>query len=1143
MENYDGKGFLKPCSLNLNLSMKLSALLLLVSIFSVEANVYSQKNEVTLDLERVETRKVLETIESLTDLKFFYNNKKIDAERLVSVKVIDRPVSEALDIVFEGTAVYYILRKRQVILKLGDTEKLSSKNSGDRSSIIEEETVQQSVSGTVTDANDSPLPGANILEKGTTNGVQSDFDGNFSLNVGDDAVLVISYIGFKTIEIPVSGQSNISVSMEEDAAGLDEVVVVGYGQVKKADLTGSVGSVDAADLQEVKVSNVQQALLGKIAGVQIKPNDGTPGAPPQIIVRGVGSLSAGSDPLYVVDGFPVPDLQTLNPDDIQSIDILKDASATAIYGSRGSNGVVLITTKRGQEGKARINLDISSGLQEVSQIPHYMNAFEQATYAYWGSYFRTLDLGGDVSAPPETWQYRVPQTALDILDGKPGTADVDWIEEVLRTAPVSNYQLSASGGSEDIKYALSGEYLDQEGIIIGSSFSRYSLRANLDAQLTEKLALKVNLNPSYTERVGENPEGTGYGTSILGNATSINPYTPVYDENGDYFVINGLPETGNFPNPVALANEVTDETSRTNFFGNIDLSYSITDDLIFNVMAGANLSSSRNLRFVPDIPSFIVATPFGSDITEQVTNWISEFTLNYDKNFGEHHVTGLAGFTTQKNKFESNFLESDNFPNNLIPYLNSAGGILTGGGAGISEWSLISYLGRINYDYANKYYLTASIRTDGSSRFGTENRYGVFPSAALAWRISEENFLEDVDAIDNLKLRVSYGETGNNNIGNYASLATIDNVNYPLGNIPIGGFILNRIGNPNLTWEKQGSFNVGLDLNLFKGRVNFTLDGFRTINKSLLLNVNIPAITGFTSSLQNIGKIENKGWELGVNTVNFRGDFRWTTDFNISSYQNEVLKLGPEGDPIIGNRHITKIGEPLGAFYGLVQDGIFETQAEYDQGPIYNPGGANSTRVGDVKFKDFSGPDGVPDGAIDSYDRVIIGSPYPDFYYGMTNRFNYSNLSLSISLQGVQGNKVGSLARDVGGRNELRVNQLALYNNFWRSEEEPGDGNAQRPNDEPTGGIREFSTQKLDVGSYLRINNISLGYELPTKIVEKLKMSSIRLYINASNPFTFTKFEGFNPDVSRTNDPLMPGEDNNNYPLAKTWTLGLNLGF
>ncbi|WP_175455381.1 TonB-dependent receptor [Pricia antarctica] len=1123
--------------------MKLTAILLLVSIFSVEASVYSQKNKVTLDLERVQTRRVLETIESLTDLKFFYNNKNIDSDRLVSVKVIERPVSEVLDILFKGTSVYYILRKKQVVLNLRNIEKPASKDSGDPLLITDQEVVQQSVSGTVTDENDAPLPGANILEKGTTNGVQSDFDGNFSLTVGDDAVLVISYIGFKTVEIQVDGQSNISVSMEEDAAGLDEIVVVGYGRVKKADLTGSVGSVDAADLQEVKVSNVQQALLGKVAGVQIKPNDGTPGAPPQIIIRGVGSLSAGSDPLYVVDGFPVPDLQTLNPDDIQSMDILKDASATAIYGSRGSNGVVLITTKRGQEGKARINLDISSGLQEVSQIPHYMNAFEQATYAYWGSYFRTLDLGGDVSGPPEGWQYRVPQTALDILDGKPGTADVNWIEEVLRTAPVSSYQLSASGGSEDIKYAVSGEYLDQEGIIIGSSFSRYSLRANLDAQLTEKLALKVNLNPSYTERLGENPEGTGYGTSILGNATSINPYSPVYDENGDYFVINGLPEVGNFPNPVALANEVTDKTSRTNFFGNIDLSYSITDDLIFNVMAGANLSSSRNLRFVPDIPSLIRATPFGSDTTEQVVNWISEFTLNYDKNFGEHHITGLAGFTTQKNKFESNFLESDKFPNNLIPYLNSAGGILTNGGAGISEWSLISYLGRVNYDFANKYYMTASIRTDGSSRFGSENRYGVFPSAAVAWRISEENFLQDFDAIDNLKLRLSYGETGNNNIGNYASLATIDNVNYPLANSPVGGFVLNRIGNPNLTWEKQGSFNIGLDVSAFNSRVNFTLDGFRTINKSLLLNVNIPAITGFTSSLQNIGKIENKGWELGINTVNFRGDFRWTTDFNISSYQNEVLKLGPEGDPIIGNRHITTIGEPLGAFYGLVQDGIFETQTEYDQGPIYNPGGSNRTRVGDVKFRDFSGPDGVPDGAIDSYDRVILGSPYPDFYYGMTNRFNYNSLSLSISLQGVQGNKVGSLARDVGGRNELRVNQLALYNDFWRSEEEPGDGNAQRPNDEPTGGIREFSTQKLDNGSYLRINNISLGYELPTSVVERLKMRSIRLYVNASNPFTFTKFEGFNPDVSRGTDPLAPGEDNNNYPLAKTWTLGLNLGF
>ena len=999
------------------------------------------------------------------------------------------------------------------------------------------------------------MPGVNVLVKGTTIGAITDVNGKYSMPsaINQNTVLVFSFIGYVTQEVPVAGKTVVNVTLASDITGLEEVVVIGYGTMKRADLTGSVGSVNAASIQDVKVTNVADALLGKVAGVQIKPKDGAPGEPPQIMIRGVGSITAGTNPLYVVDGFPVSDLQTLNPDNIESIDILKDASATAIYGSRGSNGVIIINTKRGQAGKTSIGLDFSYGLQKVSQVPHYMNSYEQAKYAYWACYFRNVDDGNPLDVPPATWKFACPQIVLDILDGKSqptNTAkygntipDVDWFDEVMRTAPVARYQLSASGGNEIIKFALNGEFLDQQGIIIGSEFKRYSLQANLDGQLTKRLVIRMNLNPSYTEDYGEDPQGTGYGTTILGNAASINPYTPVYNPDGTFFSINGLPETGNFPNPVALAKQVIDKSSRGRFMGSIKAEYSILDELKLNIMAGGSFTGTRGLRFVPQAAYFLNATPSGTDNSGMGINWITEYTLSYNKSFGDHQVIGLAGFTAEKNKYESNTLSSVSYPNNLVPYLSAAGGIFSGGNSQLSESSLVSYLARLNYIFKSRYYLTASIRTDGSSRFGSENKYGVFPSVALAWRISEESFLENVNFLDNLKLRVSYGQTGNNNIGDYAALATTGNVNYPWGDKAIGGFVSGRIPNPTLTWEKQRSLNVGLDASIFDGRINFSADNFKTTNEDLLLNVNIPTITGFSTALQNIGKVQNTGWEFVVNTVNLKGKFEWTTDFNISFYKNKVIALGPEGDPIISTRHITKIGEPIGMFYGLVMDGIFETQEEFAQGPIYNPGAKNRTRLGDAKFKDFSGPNGVPDGVINSYDRIIIGSPYPDFYYGMTNRFSYRNLVLNVSFQGVQGNKIISLARTVGLRSEFRVKQLALANDFWISEEEPGDGNTPRPNDEPTGGIRETSTRHLEDGSYLRINNISLSYSLPRSLSQKLRLSDVRVYLNATNPFIFTDTEGFNPDVNSSSNSLTPGQDNNNYPLPKSLSLGLNLVF
>lgn len=1097
--------------------------------------------KVSLNIKEKTLLQFFKQVESKTDFRFTYNNDLVDLKQKVTVVGNNRTLYKILESVSIQTKLNFVQVNENIHVKSE-----GSLNSQNAVEIAEVQDV--AVNGTVTDAKGEPLPGVTVSVSGTTIGTATDLDGKYTLSVPEGSTLVFSFIGFETQSIAVGDRRVIDVTLSEDMASLDEVVVVGYGTVERKDITGSIGSIGAKDLQEVNVTNVETALLGKVAGVQVKPRTGAPGEPAQITIRGIGSITAGSTPLYIVDGFPVADLQALNPNNIESMDVLKDASATAIYGSRGSNGVVIISTKRGQAGKTQITLDVSRGVQKVTQTPDYMNAMEQAQYSYWAAYFRNIDDGNDTSGPPETWNFGVPQTVLDVIDGR-NTTDVNWIDEVLRVAPVSRYHLSTSGGNEDVKFALSGEYVDQEGIVINTDFKRFSLQANIDGQLTKRLAVKMSLNPFYTVSTGPDPRGAVYGTSILGNAATISGFVPVYDENGDYFPIIGLAEAGNFPNPVALANEIIDTSKRGGVMGNINTQYTILDELTFNVLLGGRYTATRDMRFEPHLPSLINSNPFGSDNSSMTYNWVIENTLNYTKSFGNHNIAGLVGFTTQKERGESNFLSSVRFPNNLLPTL-SAASLITDGSSDIYEWSLISYLGRLNYNFDSKYYLTASIRTDGSSRFGVNNKYGIFPSAALAWRISEENFLNDVSFINDMKLRASYGQTGNNNIGNYESLATINNINYPWGNSPVGGFVQSSLSNPNLTWEKQQSFNGGLDISVLNGRLNLSVDHFRSKNTDLLLYVNVPTITGFGTALQNIGAVENTGWEFVVSTVNTTGKFAWSTDFNISFNKNKVVNLGSQGDPIIstvnlneGIGHITMIGQPIGMFYGLVYDGIFETSEELAEGPLYNPGARNGTRLGDAKFVDYSGPEGVPDGLINSYDRVVIGSPYPDFYYGMTNRFSYQNFILSFSFHGVNGNKIGSEARRLGLRSEFRVQQLALANNFWISEEQQGDSNTPRPNDEPTGGIREFSTRHLDDGSYLRINNISLSYALPADIIQKLKLNSLRVYVNATNPFIFTNYIGYNPDVNNSDNALTPGVDSNNYPLPKTLSLGLTLGF
>jgi TonB-linked SusC/RagA family outer membrane protein len=1110
-----------------------------------------EKVKISLDLQEKSLAQFFKLVESKTDFKFTYTDNLVDLRQPITVVENNISLYDVLVTVSMQTHLRFVQVNENIHVKV---QKANSENKA-------VEVVQKAdinVTGVVKDANGQPLPGVTVLVKGTTIGTVTEIDGSYTLTVPEGAVLVFSFVGYIVKEINVGNQSVIDVTLKEDETSLDEVVVVGYGTVNRKDLTGSISSVGSKEIKDLAATRVDQALMGKVAGVQVLPVSGEPGAPPQIRIRGIGSISAGGGPLYVVDGFPMESIQTINPNDIESIDVLKDASATAIYGSRGSNGVIIINTKRGKSGQPSITYDAYYGFQKISKTPVMQTGLEQAQHYFDGIRNKNIDEGNDVSIPVSQWKVPVPITLLQVLEGRPTTEPgatlnfSEHLDAVLRTAPQQQHQVTATGGNENVKYVVSGEYLNQDGIIINSNFKRYSARANIDAQLSKKLSVQLSFNPSYTDKNnvgGPNPDDIGAdgsrGSDVIYNALVIPQYYSLFNEDGSYFAFgDGLDAVVSTQNPLALANEVIRKQRGIGFLGNMNLQYSIMDNLKFNVMLGTNLMSVKGMRFKPNLPAFNNAPAVGSDNASMLLNWLSEYTLNYKKSFGSHNFTGLIGFTSQMETFESNFLTSNRYPNNLVPTLSAVSGLLTNGSSDISEWSMISYLSRVNYSYKDKYYLTGSVRTDGSSRFGSENKWGVFPSAAFAWRVSDEFFLKDVRILNELKFRASYGETGNNNIGNYDHFATINYERYAFGGAAVGGYAPGRLANPFLTWETQRSFNIGLDVSFFDNRLAVTLDHFRSNNYNLLLNVNVPDATGFSNSLQNIGEVKNQGLEFVLRTVNSDGRFKWSTDFNISTYQNEVVKLGPEGDPIISGGNITMIGQPVGMFFGWLSDGIFMNQAELDRGPIFNPGARDRSRVGDVRFVDVSGPEGVPDGIINSFDKTIMGSPYPDFFYGMTNNFSFKNFSLSVSLQGSKGNEILALSRNQVANLRSRFRQLATLNNYWVSEQEPGNGISPRPNDTPTGNFRgTYSQLFLDTGSYLRINNISLSYSLPEILVSKLKLSSLRVYAISNNPFIFTNHLWFNPDVSRSRSALNPGNENYEYPLPKSILIGLNIGF
>jgi TonB-linked SusC/RagA family outer membrane protein len=1040
---------------------------------------------------------------------------------------------------------------------------------------------QTLITGTVTDAaNGDKLAGTTVQVKGTSVGATTDAAGKYQLNLpAGGTVLVFSFIGYQPAEITVGNRSVVDAKLTATDNALSEVVVVGYGVQNRRDITTSIGSVRSKDLANQPVPSFDQALAAKIAGVQVTQTSGAPGAALSVRVRGTGSISAGNDPLYVVDGIPLsrdtkfatgstntqfPDnpinvLSTLNTDDIESIEVLKDASAAAIYGSRGSNGVVLLTTKRGKEGKTVVNYDTYVGVQQVSKKIDLLNAYEYAQLSYEAKNNAYIDRNptGKITDSNEIRNRGVgaPSTLIQpeivpYLSGQPGAStpdltNTDWQDAIFRSAPIQNHTLSISGGKDNFKFYVSGNYLNQRGVVISSGYKRYSARANVEIK-TGRLTVGANLNPTYGYHDLVKAEGPYLGEGVVGLALQLAPIWPVTNADGSYNFGGNAWGYGatSILNPVAIANQVSDKLSQIRILGNTYAQYEIIDGLSYRLNLGTDVNSFQRDYYRPSTLEIRdrkgPSTPTGFSRAQNFVNWLVENTLNYNRSFGAHNVSALAGFTSQKDRRIANELTATNFPNDLVYTLNA--GQVSSGSSDIQEWSLLSYLGRVQYDYNGKYLLSGAIRADGSSRFGRDNRWGYFPSVSAGWNISQESFLKSATWMSDLKLRASYGLTGNFQIPNYGSVSLLNYQNYVLGaETIVSGLAPGNSANDRLRWEKTAMLDVGFDVSFWRNRLNLTVDYYDANTSDLLLNVPVPRASGFSTELQNIGKVNNKGIEFTVGTRQTFGKLTWDGSLNFASNRNRVKALGPAGDPIItaggvaGAQFITQIGRPIGEYYTMINDGVFKNQAEIDAYPH-----VSTTRPGDFKFRDTDG-----NKTIDfNRDRAITGSYFPKFTFGFNSNLAYRGFDLGIAVQGVQGHKIMNLIRRYIYNMEGNGNLFRGALDRWQSPENPGNGIVNRANRLASGSNGEISTWHIEDGSYIRIRTLTLGYTIPSTLMQRWRMNRARIYVTGQNLFTFTKYLGYNPEVnSRPDSALSSGEDYGTYPLPRTMSVGLNLSF
>jgi len=1027
------------------------------------------------------------------------------------------------------------------------------------------------VSGQVKNTDGTTLPGVNVVIKGTNKGITTDINGNYSIDVeSPNAVLVFSFIGFQSTEINVNSQTTINVTLEEDVKSLDEVIVVGYGTQKKKDLTGSISRVTGDDLITPSTSTFDQMLQGKVAGVQITQTTGAPGGNVNILVRGVSSITGGNQPLYVIDGFPVNigegssnllsfggsnysaanmagstadrinPLTSINPSDIESIEILKDASATAIYGSRGANGVVIITTKRGRMGKSQLNIDVSYGIQEVAHKLDMMDSQQYAEYVAEGRDNAWIYAGGNASDPNSVrpQSYKVPD---EFRTPSSISTNTDWQDVIFRVAPVQNYQLSTLGGNEKLKYLVSGGYFHQEGIVLSSDYKRFNIRTNLDAQVLKNVKVGSTISGSYGYGLFPNTEGHYGQGGVIMMALAASPTIPIYDADGNPYssaddVSYGL---GWLVNPLTVLNtdNYSDERTKANAMVNNYLEYKILDGLTFKTTFGVNYNAGTiklwRSSAIPYYTTLNYPSSAGVTKTDNI-EWLNENTLNYKRVFKEKHsFDALVGFSSQKSTYNRLSAGATDFPTDYVTYISA--GTVNSGTHIKAEWAMLSLISRINYSYAGKYLLTATVRRDGSSRFGSNNRWGTFPSFSAGYNISEESFMKSVKSISNLKFRFSYGISGNNQIGNYATIGLLSSSDYVDGDSKISGLRPSSLSNDDLTWEKSKQTGFGMDLGLFEERLSLIADIYKNKKTDLLLAVELPAASGYSSSTQNIGDIENKGLELALEAVPVKGkNFNWTSNLTFSTNSNKVLKLATEGARISNNSYqVTEVGSPISSFFMLNAIGVFQSEEEVASSALQHA----NVQPGDLKFEDVN-----EDGKITSADQKIVGNPWPDYTWGFNNKFSYRNFSLGIAINGSHG-------ADTYLMNNAMMNSAAVQNQLasihrWRSASDPGDGRTPRAIRSNYAYSLSTSSYYLHDASYIRIKNINLSYTFPRELLNRIFMSGLTLYADIANVYTFTDYPAYDPDASSSgNNITSSGLDYGTFPLARTYTLGIKLSF
>jgi len=1029
------------------------------------------------------------------------------------------------------------------------------------------------VSGLVRDETNQPMPGATIYEKGTKNTVVSGTNGRYQIKVKSDATLVFTFLGTKSVEIKVNKRTTIDAKLQDDANNLNEVVVVGYGQeVKRGDLTGSISSISGTELAKVPVQNVAQALQGRIAGMQVTMGSGDPGEVPSIKIRGGTSITQSNEPLYVVDGVPQTEgLAFLDPTDVESIDVLKDASATAIYGARGANGVVLVTTKKIKNGKTTINYDGYFGAKSISRFLPVLNTYDYVKYVYENA----LPNAGRQATFLNTYG---PFDSLQVKYGdRPG---IDWQDRVMGETAISQYhKIGINGGTGEMRYNVFYSKNKNEGIVLNSGADKDIAKLSVTNNIGKKAVVTGIVNYSNQFIYGTGGTQTG-GNARLSFLQTLLQYRPITSKNGNDLdllndAVDALDNQGSpaFQSPVLALNTRKVEQSIKSLNASVTVKYNFVKNLSYNGLVSFTNQTNKIKTFIDanNIQAIRTGGAFGG-ISDALTKRLNyNNVITYANVFAKDHKMDVSVGQEYIYNYGENFAATTNG----VPVFNNgfdnlgAGTIATFPSSYTEDDKLFSLFAKANYSYKGKYFLSGSIRRDGSSKFGKENVFGYFPSAALSWKISEEAFIKNVKEISDLKLRLSYGSSGNNRIANYAALATFVTGNYPLMNQVYSSAYRTNLENPFLKWETVVQRNAGLDIGLFKQRIMLTAELYDNRSKDLLYNTRIPASSGFSNQLQNVGETSSKGVELTLSTINIKNsNFLWNTNFNIAFNRTKVLKLSSGESSLLAssynsafNDYILQVGQPVGIMYGYISDGLYQV-SDFNYNPTSNaytlkPGVVNNGNVaqpGYAKYKDISGPSGTPDGLINDFDRTAIGNANPKFTGGINNTFSYNGFDLSVFLDFTYGNDIynANVQNNLGISGDFNSN-LAFQADRWTNVNAKGQlttspvelaalnqgkNTIASIGGTTTGRLTRFA---IEDGSFLRLNNISLGYTLPKKWLSAVKISNARIYFTAYNLHVFTKYAGYDPEVSVINNPLTPGVDFSAYPRGKSFIAGLNL--